>query len=174
MPLRSPKMYFCIFGFQRLVWWPKCTPASSSSFIVRVAMDPPSVSLRRAQQARPRGLALPPKVRGVCNGELRRVLGVEPHVLLTEIARPHAVLAAAETQIDPDLVFRQSHDLPNPLQTHAFLHHPPLDQGLVTERDPDFGRVDPGRRLAEGPHDPSPVGVLAVYRGLDQRRVGQV
>src|SRR2546428_7731444 len=43
MPLRSPKMYFCIFGFQRLVWWPKCTPASSSSFIVKAAMDPPSV-----------------------------------------------------------------------------------------------------------------------------------
>src|SRR2546428_252890 len=45
MPLRSPKMYFCIFGFQRLVWWPKCTPASSSSFIVNVAIrlsPPPS------------------------------------------------------------------------------------------------------------------------------------
>src|SRR5713101_529601 len=38
MPLRSPKMYFCIFGFHRLVWWPKCTPASRSSFIVSVAM----------------------------------------------------------------------------------------------------------------------------------------
>src|SRR6266849_11001800 len=31
-------MYFCIFGFHRLVWWPKCTPASRSSFIVSVAM----------------------------------------------------------------------------------------------------------------------------------------
>src|ERR1700716_4223456 len=34
MPLRSPKIYSFIFGFQRRVWWPKCTPASSSSFIV--------------------------------------------------------------------------------------------------------------------------------------------
>src|SRR5712692_2198028 len=34
IPLRSPKMYSFIFGFQRRVWWPKCTPASSSSFIV--------------------------------------------------------------------------------------------------------------------------------------------
>src|SRR5712691_8533230 len=34
MPLRSPKMYSFILGFQRRVWWPKCTPASSSSFIV--------------------------------------------------------------------------------------------------------------------------------------------
>src|SRR2546426_2343364 len=34
MPLRSPKMYSFIFGFHRRVWWPKCTPASRSSFIV--------------------------------------------------------------------------------------------------------------------------------------------
>src|ERR1044071_3998279 len=33
MPFRSPKMYSFIFGFQRFVWWPKCTPASSRSFI---------------------------------------------------------------------------------------------------------------------------------------------
>src|SRR5258708_34180597 len=37
MPLRSPKMYSFIFGFQRFVWWPKCTPASSSSFIAIAA-----------------------------------------------------------------------------------------------------------------------------------------
>ena len=30
MPLRAPKMNGFIFGFQRLVWWPKWTPASSS------------------------------------------------------------------------------------------------------------------------------------------------
>ena len=34
MPPRSPKMNRRILGFQRLVWWPKCTPASSSSRIV--------------------------------------------------------------------------------------------------------------------------------------------
>src|SRR6266851_5513684 len=34
IPLRSPKMYSFILGFQRRVWWPKWTPASSSSFIV--------------------------------------------------------------------------------------------------------------------------------------------
>src|SRR6266536_6381970 len=34
MPLRSPKMYSFIFGFQRRTWWPKWTPASRSSFIV--------------------------------------------------------------------------------------------------------------------------------------------
>jgi hypothetical protein len=42
-----------IFGFQRLVWCPKCTPASSSSFIETTAMglcgsllvSPPDVPL---------------------------------------------------------------------------------------------------------------------------------
>src|SRR4029453_14657651 len=48
------------------------------------------------------GLALPPKARGGCYGELRRVLGVEPHVFLAEVTRPDAVLAAAQPQIDRD------------------------------------------------------------------------
>src|SRR5947207_8366625 len=41
MPLRSPKMYSFILGFQRLVWCPKWTPASSSSFMVMFAKLPP-------------------------------------------------------------------------------------------------------------------------------------
>src|SRR5438105_8675232 len=53
MPLRSPKMYFCIFGFQRLVWWPKWTPASSSSFIV-------SVAIRLSPPPSPPGAKFPP------------------------------------------------------------------------------------------------------------------
>src|SRR5262249_16053186 len=42
MPFLSPKIYSFIFGFHRLTWWPKCTPASSSSFIVTVANVPPN------------------------------------------------------------------------------------------------------------------------------------
>src|SRR6185312_14349302 len=41
MPFRSPKMYSFIFGFQRFVWWPKCTPASSRSFIAIPGKVPP-------------------------------------------------------------------------------------------------------------------------------------
>src|SRR5215470_1409567 len=42
IPLRSPKMYSFILGFQRRVWWPKCTPASSSSFmVISTATVPP-------------------------------------------------------------------------------------------------------------------------------------
>ena len=45
MPLRSPKMKRFIFGFQRRVWCPKWTPASSIWRIVMTAMavSPPAV-----------------------------------------------------------------------------------------------------------------------------------
>src|SRR5712691_2240111 len=41
MPFRSPKMYSFIFGFQRFVWWLKCTPASSRSFNAIATKKPP-------------------------------------------------------------------------------------------------------------------------------------
>ena len=46
MPDRSVKMKRRIFGFQHRVWWPKCTPASSSSRMEATAMtDSFSVSI---------------------------------------------------------------------------------------------------------------------------------
>src|SRR3954451_17097591 len=39
MPPRSEKMNRFIFGFQRRVWWPKCTPASRSSRMETTAME---------------------------------------------------------------------------------------------------------------------------------------
>src|SRR4051812_14726276 len=50
MPLRSPKMYSFIFGFHRLVWWPKCTPASRRSFNAIGTKCPPH-SVRREPDA---------------------------------------------------------------------------------------------------------------------------
>src|SRR3954453_4391656 len=54
MPPRSVKTKRFIFGFQRRVWWPKWTPASSSSFMETTGMRAPfSVSiaiLRRASR----------------------------------------------------------------------------------------------------------------------------
>src|SRR2546425_9625810 len=47
MPLRSPKMYRFIFGFHRLVWWPKCTPASSRSLTVITPIPSPPFLYRR-------------------------------------------------------------------------------------------------------------------------------
>src|ERR1051325_1152041 len=45
MPIRSPKMYGFIFGFQRFVWCPKWTPASSRSFNAIPFKVPPSLLL---------------------------------------------------------------------------------------------------------------------------------
>src|SRR3990167_8000174 len=56
MPFRSPKMYSFIFGFQRFVWWPKCTPASSRSFIAIAAKRPPR---NRSGEGRTRRRLLP-------------------------------------------------------------------------------------------------------------------
>src|SRR5215204_1256040 len=52
MPLRSPKMNSFIFGFQRFVWWPKCTPASSRSFMAIAVKLPPTCSRRRGRHGR--------------------------------------------------------------------------------------------------------------------------
>src|SRR5205823_12586515 len=139
MPLRSPKMYFGIFGFQRLVWWPKCTPASSSSFIVRAAMFPPrfaSAALRACARTEAARRAK----------WLRRVLGIQPDVLLAEVARPDALLAPAQSEVDGDRVFRSSHDLANALETHALAQHAALGDGLVVEADGDLVLIDPRRR----------------------------
>src|SRR5262252_3077360 len=103
MPLRSPKMYFCIFGFHRFVWWPKCTPASSSSFIVRFAMFTLSCSVG----LRSRGARSTSRFPGITGDrisepcvvgqvQLGRVLRVDSNVLLGEVGCPHPVLAAAE------------------------------------------------------------------------------
>src|SRR3954452_18786378 len=50
MPFRSPKMNGLIFGFQRFVWWPKRTPASSRSFpAIGVKLPPTSFCLALAE-----------------------------------------------------------------------------------------------------------------------------
>ena len=52
---------------------------------------------------------------------LRRVLRVDVDVLLAEVARPHGLLAPAQSQVDGAGVVGPSHDLANALQTHAVL-----------------------------------------------------
>src|SRR3954464_11492485 len=42
---RSVKMKRFIFGFQRRVWWPKWTPASSNSFMETTGMGAPFFGL---------------------------------------------------------------------------------------------------------------------------------
>src|SRR5437867_7095164 len=99
-------MYFCIFGFHRLVWWPKCTPASSNSFIVSPAMCPPRLASAALREPTP----APTEERAACvMWPSGRVLGVDPDVLLAEIARPHGVLAPSQAEIDRDRVLASSH-----------------------------------------------------------------
>src|SRR6478609_8424659 len=45
MPPRSVKMKRFIFGFQRRVWWPKWTPASSRSFMETTGIERPFLGL---------------------------------------------------------------------------------------------------------------------------------
>src|SRR5262245_31621583 len=161
-------MYFCIFGFQRLVWWPKCTPASSNSFMVSAAMAPPSpsVCLRRTHGRGPHRV-LP----GVRDGTLCRVLRVDPHVLLAEVAGPDPLLAASKPQIDRDRVLRLAHRLADPIEAGAFSQGTALDQRLVVEENRHPVLVHLRRGLAERHHDAPPVRVLAVDGRLHERRV---
>src|SRR5918995_4608683 len=48
MPLRSPKRNFFIFGFHRLVWCPKWTPASNNSLIDTTPIPSPPLKACRA------------------------------------------------------------------------------------------------------------------------------
>src|SRR4029453_14769412 len=99
MPFRSPKMYFAIFGFQRLVWWPKWTPASRSSFMVICAIARylpvglPPRSLRPRSSRRP-----PPTSERVCGGLARS--GVYLNVVSGEVAGPDVILSGAQGQVD--------------------------------------------------------------------------
>src|SRR4026208_1993822 len=184
MPLRSPKMYFCIFGFQRLVWWPKCTPASSSSFMVRVAMVLPSFPSSFGWPPVPTGRppereAALPRSADAADGDrsseprvLGRVLRSDSKVLLAEIRCPHRVFAAPESQVDGDGVARAAHPLVDAVDARAGARHALLPQRLVADRDGHPVRGHPRGALAQRHHDAPPAGVGAVDGGLDQRRGG--
>src|SRR5262245_12825091 len=143
MPLRSPKMYFCIFGFQRLVWWPKCTPASSSSFMVNVAIALScSVGLRpRVAVPDPSGPRFPGST-GDRNARscvvvlrLGRVLRIQPDVLLGQVGGPHPVLSPPLPEVDRDRVLAAPHHLADPLELRAGDERAVLHQLLIPDRD---------------------------------------
>src|SRR3972149_10640633 len=110
MPLRSPKMYSFIFGFQRRVWWPKGTPASSSSFMVKVATGPPLLLAFRPLEALARPLLavllalLHPRVAGeeAALAELGFQLGIRHHQGPGQPQAHRARLAGAAAAGDAD------------------------------------------------------------------------
>src|SRR4051795_13245699 len=79
-----------IFGFQRRVWWPKCTPASNSCFILTTATAaPPSVPVDRSRERRsdvPSAPPWDPRAAGVCACEpgilpgIAAIVAVDPDV----------------------------------------------------------------------------------------------
>src|ERR1044071_2933824 len=85
-PLRSPKIYGFILGFQRWVWWPKCAPASSNCCMV-TSLDAmifllPVMPLRGREAGPDRVWAQPPVYDGpacgmsaplaACRAEIKR------------------------------------------------------------------------------------------------------
>src|SRR5574340_295867 len=88
MPLRSVKMYGFIFGFQRRVWWPKCTPASSRFFMETDMVVPPfSVVPPPASSPAATGSTPAPRAgsTGVCDEE--RGVGYHTPAMKTRSAR---------------------------------------------------------------------------------------
>src|SRR5207237_8181862 len=109
-------MYFCIFGFHRFVWWPKCTPASSNSFIVSAAIRPPSVGSSAAL----RRLSGADRIaRGVRDDCLRRVFRVDAQVLLAQVPRRHPLVAAADAAVGGAALGWPSHALADRRTRHA-------------------------------------------------------
>src|SRR5262245_26716429 len=108
MPLRAPKMYGFIFGFQRLVWCPKWTPASSRFFIVTSVIVPLA---KRIPVAETRG----PKQRWRRAGSLAHRLQEvaiplgSPELIVEEFHRLHRVELGQDLAQDPHPV---EHGLP--------------------------------------------------------------
>src|SRR5262245_36259981 len=109
MPFRSMKMYFFIFGFQRRVWWPKWTPASSRSFmrmslirlLLRLFLRP--AGRRAARRRRACGAGGAQRLRGFLPlRELEALAGARLSVLLAllhaGVAGQHAFLAQHAAQ----------------------------------------------------------------------------
>src|SRR3990172_6211228 len=175
MPLRSPKMYLAILGFHRLVWWPKWTPASSSSFIVIWDIPPPRLGFRFRAPGRPpssstrRGCH---RCWGACVVWGLAGACVYLNVVLRQVAGPHVIVAGAEAE-----VHGQRHLGLGQLRLDAF----PADAvpGLAVRRHLLVAVPDPDPVLLQGDaggpdrrHDPSPVRIAARHRRLEERGVG--
>src|SRR5205814_2196122 len=93
MPLRAPKMYGFIFGFQRLVWCPKWTPASSRFFIVTSVTRSPR-AIPPFRESRRTGAHTRSRPAGATQGSL--------------VHRVHELLVVLRP---PDLVVQELHRL---------------------------------------------------------------
>src|SRR5438067_10759737 len=145
MPLRSPKMKRRIFGFQRRVWWPKWTPASSSCFMVttatgslpRLYLGPPRPSLRtddrgwRACEFSDRGPSCHQCRSGHRNG-LHPVGPSEPH------GEDQPTAARADPDREPSRVDAPDDPARVSIDDHHLAAVRPDDDGMCAEHHPRF------------------------------------
>src|SRR5512144_1158476 len=121
MPLRSVKMNLFIFGFHRRVWCPKCTPLSSSCFMVTtaIAVRPPSAlgygrsRMAPAPDAPRRATPVPPSGHrterrtsaraGWCGGRACEIGSDEPPPASVRGCLPRCPGSRRRSRLDPQL-----------------------------------------------------------------------
>src|SRR5438105_9609926 len=165
MPDRSVKMKRRIFGFQRRVWWPKWTPASSSSRMETTAMRLlPWLTLallRRARgapaaEAGTRATAYPPG-RGngfgrilACRGERRFEVGRQRRghvdVLARHRMRERETRGMQELPVQPELAGAAVDGVAGNREVDRRQVHPDLVRSSGLEPDPQQ-RVAPQQLL---------------------------
>src|SRR5262245_19118954 len=133
MPPRSAKMKRRILGFQRRVWWPKWTPASSSSFMETTAMSSTFLGLgtyrrrtraepgTRPRHRRPGGVAGSGTVAGMVAGN-RAPLGarsVERGREIRRQRRAHVDLRAREGVLEAEAVRMEELPSQSDIAAHA-------------------------------------------------------
>src|SRR3954451_14104014 len=147
MPPRSVKMKRFIFGFQRRVWWPKWTPASSSSFMETTGMRAPfSVSIailrrasrgsrRRTRGHRPRKGAPPGRRDVERQNRSRSELVLTRHEVGGKVARERG---ADHQPVAADRMRERQLRRVEKLAAERRL-------GASVDGAPDHGQVDPGQ-----------------------------
>src|SRR5436305_1268623 len=99
-----------------------------------------------------------------------RVLRVDAHVLVREVGEEHLGLRAAARQLDLELDLVALHRGVERLRVVGH-HRSRRAHANALDRHVERERRGFGKRAADRLHDPPPVGVAAVQRRLDERRV---
>src|SRR5690349_7548451 len=139
MPLRAPKMYGFIFGFHRLVWCPKWTPASSRFFIVTSVIRFPCWT---GAHTRTRPADATQGSRGSLVHRVEELLVVlrTPDLVVEEFHRLHRVQLGEELAEDPhpvehfpgeqQLLFSCAGTGDVHRREHALVHQAPVEVDL--------------------------------------------
>src|SRR3989304_1056711 len=172
MPLRSPKMYFAILGFHRLVWWPKWTPASRSSFIVIWDIPPPCLGFPPRAPGRPLDQRASPPMLGRVRGWGSTGARVYLNVVLRQVAGPHVIVAGAEPEVHGQHHLGLGQLRLDPIPADPVLRLAVRRHLLVAVPYPDPVLLHGDAGSPDRRHHPPPVRIAARHRGLEERGVG--